>query len=462
MKFTSMDLKSLTILQGLSEEVFNWLIKCGTKVELVKQDHLFSKGQVATFMFIVVRGTIQRYEEIAGQLQLAAITRSGQVTGMLPYSRMTHYPGDAVAVEDSLVLSINKKNFNEMLTISHELGQRLVAEMSNRIRGDVRLEQQREKMVSLGRLSAGLAHELNNPAAAILQTSEILTTVHADIQQLLMSISKNELSKSIIEKMENELLSVINKEIPKYTPLQLDQRSEDFTVWLEKRKIKNAWNISNIFAKTDLQINNLENIAESIPSNILNDLLFWISCNIQMNQMMTEIKSAAKNITELVSSIKIYSHMDQSLESNDIDIREGLDNTLKMFAHKIREKNIRIKKQYPDILPLIHGNVGDLNQVWTNLIENAIFAIPKDGELDIEINSTDKNMEVRIIDNGSGIPENIIHRIFDPLFTTKEVGEGTGMGLDIAQRIVSQHGGHIQVFSKPGRTEFYVMLPINL
>jgi len=411
-------------------------------------------------MFIVVRGTIHRYEEIAGQLQLAAITKSGQVTGMLPYSRMTHYPGDAVAAEDSIALLINKKDFDEMLSISHELGQRLVAEMSNRVRGGVRLEQQREKMVSLGRLSAGLAHELNNPAAAILQTSENLTAVYADLQQRLMNISKNELGKSTIDVMESHLLKGINIETTKYSPLTLDQRREDFTAWLEQRKIDNAWNISNTYAKTDLQINDLESLASSIPSDILSDLLFWISCNIQMNQMMAGIRSAAKNITDLVSSIKTYSHMDQSMESNDIDIREGLDNTLKMFTHKIREKNIRIKKQYPENVPLIQGNVADLNQVWTNLIDNAIYAMPKGGELCIDIVFTDKTLEVKIIDNGYGIPENIVHRIFDPLFTTKELGEGTGLGLDIAQRIVSQHVGQIKVFSEPGNTEFFVMLPV--
>ena len=152
--------------------------------------------------------------------------------------------------------------------------------------------------------------------------------------------------------------------------------------------------------------------------------------------------------------------MDQSIESKNVDIRDGLDSTLKMFSHKIREKNIAIIKYYPRNLSSIYGNPGDLNQVWTNLIDNAIDAMLHGGELRVDIMNTDLTLEVKIIDNGCGIPEDIIHRIFDPLFTTKDLGKGTGLGLDIAQRIISQHGGQIEAFSKPGRTELFVMLPL--
>ena len=177
--------------------------------------------------------------------------------------------------------------------------------------------------------------------------------------------------------------------------------------------------------------------------------------------MVTEIKFSADRVSGLVSSVKSYSHMDQSSAHKPTDVREGLDNTLNIFGHKLRQKNIRITRNYRQDLPAIAGNAGELNQVWTYIIDNAIDAMAEDGELCIETGSSDWGVDVKIIDDGVGIPDDIRHRIFDPFFTTKGVGEGTGLGLDIARRIVQTHRGQIDVRSKPGRTEMIVRLPVN-
>jgi signal transduction histidine kinase len=176
--------------------------------------------------------------------------------------------------------------------------------------------------------------------------------------------------------------------------------------------------------------------------------------------MVAEIKFSSERVSELVSSVKIYSHMDQSSEHKPTDVREGLDNTLKMFGHKLKQKNIQLTRDYRKDLPVITGNAGELNQVWTYIIDNAIDAMAEDGELCVEIGSNDLCVEVKIIDNGGGIPNDVRHRIFDPFFTTKGVGEGTGLGLDIARRIIQTHRGQIDVRSRPGRTEMIVQLPI--
>ncbi len=460
MKFTTKELSPLAILEDLPEQQLAWLSDHGTRIELATRDHMFTSGQPADFMFIVVAGTIQRYQEIGGQWLVVATTSRGQVTGMLPYSRMTHYPGHAVVAEPSLVLRIDKRDFDDMLAASHELGQRLIAEMSNRVRGDVRLEQQREKMASLGQLSAGLAHELNNPAAAIRRTAASLAERIADHRAFIMTMARYDLKETANEAIEQLLHVARERELPDLSPLQRSEREEEFTGWLEDRAVADAGERASVFTVAGLRVSDLERFAEAVPHIFLSDALAWVAGNIEIELMVAEIKFSSGRISELVSSVKIYSHMDQSSEHKPTDVRDGLDNTLKMFGHKLKQKNIQLTRDYRKDLPVIPGNAGELNQVWTYIIDNAIDAMAEDGELCVEIGSNDWGVDVKIIDNGGGIPDDIRHRIFDPFFTTKGVGEGMGLGLDIARRIIQTHRGQIDVRSRPRQTEMIVRLPI--
>jgi signal transduction histidine kinase len=380
---------------------------------------------------------------------------------MLPYSRMTHYPGHTVAVEPSQVLRVKKSDFDEMLAISHELGQRLVAEMSNRVRGDVRLEQQREKMMALGRLSAGLAHELNNPAAAIRRTAANLAEQLTGHTALTMSMARRDLEQGALDAIEQLWHVARERGSPDLRPLERSERQEETADWLEAHGVADAWELASVFTDTGLRVTDLERFADAVPDVFLGEALAWVAGTIEVDRMVAEISSSAGRVSELVSSVKIYSHMDRSSEHKPTDVRQGLDNTLTMFRHRLKEKNIQLRRDYPDDLPAIPGNAGELNQVWTNLIDNAIDALADGGELRIEIGSDSWCVAVMIIDNGGGIPDDIRHRIFDPFFTTKDVGEGTGLGLDIARRIVHTHRGQIDVRSRRGRTEMVVRLPIE-
>jgi signal transduction histidine kinase len=461
MKFSVEELRPLTILEGLSEQPLTWLSDHGIKIQLAVGDRMFTRGEPANFMFIVVSGSIQRYEEVGGQWLVVATTVRGQVTGMLPFSRMTHYPGHTVAAEPSQVLRINKSDFDELLGVSHELGQSLVAEMSNRVRGDVRLEQQREKMMALGRLSAGLAHELNNPTAAIQRTTENLAERLTSLSTLIMKITRRNLSVESIDAIE-QLWQVANeRDLTDYlTPLERSDREEELANWLEELGIADAWELSSVFTRTGLKIKDLKQLTKMISNDFLDDAFNWVAGNIEVKRMIAEITASAGRVSELVSSVKIYSHMDRSSEHKPTDVREGVDNTLTMFGHRIKEKNIKLKRHYSDDLPSIPANAGELNQIWTNLIDNALDAMEESGELSIKIVSDDWGVIVKVIDDGGGIPDDIKHRIFDPFFSTKDVGEGTGLGLDIARRIVHTHGGQIEARTKPDQTEMYVRLPI--
>jgi signal transduction histidine kinase len=461
MKFTMKDLCELVIFEGLPEPPLNWLCDHGTRLELAAGDRLFSRGQPAEFMFVVVTGKIQRYEEVGGQWLVVSTSARGQVTGMLPYSRMTHYPGHTVAAEPSQVLRVNQCDFSAMLAVSHELGQRLVSEMSNRVRGDVRLEQQRDKMMALGRLSAGLAHELNNPSAAIRRTAESLAERLASQPALTMKLARRNPDKSAFDAIEQLLQSARERGAPhQLSPLDRSDREEELAGWLEDRAVKDAWELASVFTETGLQVGDLVHFAKAFSEELLHDILGWVGSTLEVERMVTEISSSAGRISELVSSVKVYSHMDRSSEHKPTDVRIGIDNTLTMLGHRLKQKNIKLTRDYPDKLPTIPGNAGELNQVWTNLIDNAIDAMAESGKLGIELGSDDWGVAVKIIDDGVGIPEDVRHRIFDPFFTTKDVGEGTGLGLDIARRIVQTHGGQIEVRSEPGRTEMFVRLPI--
>jgi signal transduction histidine kinase len=374
---------------------------------------------------------------------------------------MTHYPGHTVAVEPSQVLRVKKSDFDEMLAISHELGQRLVAEMSNRVRGDVRLEQQREKMMALGRLSAGLAHELNNPAAAIRRTAANLAEQLTGHTALTMSMARRDLEQGALDAIEQLWHVARERGSPDLRPLERSERQEETADWLEAHGVADAWELASVFTDTGLRVTDLERFADAVPDVFLGEALAWVAGTIEVDRMVAEISSSAGRVSELVSSVKIYSHMDRSSEHKPTDVRQGLDNTLTMFRHRLKEKNIQLRRDYPDDLPAIPGNAGELNQVWTNLIDNAIDALADGGELRIEIGSDSWCVAVMIIDNGGGIPDDIRHRIFDPFFTTKDVGEGTGLGLDIARRIVHTHRGQIDVRSRRGRTEMVVRLPIE-
>ncbi|MCG6923352.1 MAG: cyclic nucleotide-binding domain-containing protein [Acidobacteria bacterium] len=461
MTFTTDELRTVTILEGLPEEPLAWLADHGERIDLAAGDRVFERGQPADFMYIVVGGTIQRFEEIGGQWLPVATTRQGEVTGMLPFSRMTHYPGNTVATEPSRVLRVRKTDIPELLRVSEELGRRLVAVMSDRVRGDVRLEQQRERMAALGRLSAGLAHEINNPAAAVRRAAASLSEQLATLSDLVLDLVRHEVDEAAIAATDELRQLVRGREPPALSPLERGELEDALQTWLEGRGVARAWETAGTFADEGLSLADLETFAGGVSPGVLGYALAWVGGVLSADRTVAEIASSSARISELIASVKIYSHMDRSPEHKPVDVREGLDNTLTMLGHKLKKKSTRLARDYSEDLPPVAANAGELNQVWTNLIDNAIDAIDDDGELRVEARQEEAWVTVRVIDTGTGIPEEVRPRIFEPFFTTKGVGEGTGLGLDIAMRIVRTHQGHIDVQSRPGRTEMCVRLPVS-
>jgi signal transduction histidine kinase len=455
------ELRGLKIFEGLREDQLAWFCAHGTRIELASGEHMFERGDPADFMYVVVSGRIDGHEEVGGEWLVVATTEQGQVTGMLPFSRMTRYPRYTVAVGPTRVLRLHKDDFQVMLVVSPEVGQRLVATMSDRVRGDVRLHQQRDRMIALGRLSAGLAHELNNPAAAVRRAAAALSEDLARLPASAAALIRLHLDEAAVDAMTRLSTLARAGESMTLSPLERSEREQELGDWLEERGVPEPWRLAATFADVGLGVGALEESARAIPAAALGDALVWLEGGLSAERTVAEISSASERISSLIASIKTYSHMDRSSEHKPTDVREGLDNTLTMLAHKIRKKDIRLSRSYQEDLPRIPANAGELNQVWTNLIDNAIDAVGEGGALGVEAKQSDGSVVVNVIDDGPGIPDDLRAHIFEPFFTTKGVGEGTGLGLDIALRIVRIHRGRIDVESRPGRTEMRVLLPVS-
>jgi signal transduction histidine kinase len=325
---------------------------------------------------------------------------------------------------------------------------------------DVRLEQQQEKMAALGRLSAGLAHELNNPAAAVRRAAAGLADELMGVGDLVSGLMRHDVEEVHVDAIDHLRLIAHQRTKGDVSPLVRSRLEEGLGTWLEEQAVPQAWDLAGTFADAGVTVEDLEGFGGMVPKALQADALGWVAYGLSVERIVSEIASSAERISELVASVKVYSHMDRSPEHRPTDVREGLDNTLTLLSYKLKQKQIRVVREYQDDVRMIPANAGELNQVWTNLLDNAIDAVKDDGEVRLEVRGDETHLTVDIVDNGHGIPEDARARIFEPFFTTKHVGEGTGLGLDIAMRIVKTHRGSLSIESKLGKTMARVRLPV--
>jgi len=383
------------------------------------------------------------------------------VTGKLPFSRMRTFGGTARVVARTRAALIHESLFNEMLTVAPELAQRLIGVMSDRIRESTKLDVQREKLMALGKLSAGLAHELNNPAAAIGRSSAALRETLDALRFAGLRVSHHTLTDEqtqFIDHSEQELIERLEQtHVP--DPVADSDREDSISNWLDQHGVKDAWELAPLLSEAHTEIERLEDGYKILGPAAFPDVISRVVRRLTAYRLLAEIENGSKRISELVRSIKEYSFMDQAPEQ-EVDIHLGLESTLTMMNHVLKH-GIEVVRDYDKSLPPICARGSELNQVWTNLIDNAASAMKGKGELRIRTARENDRVLVEIRDNGPGIPANIQTRIFEPFFTTKPMGEGTGLGLDMVRRIVSSHHGDIQVQSQPGDTRFQIRLPIS-
>src|SRR6202521_4322081 len=451
------ELLSVPAFADLPDDQIDWFISQSEEMRLKAGDTYFREGDPADSMFVILEGQLQVRGELGGETVVIAM-KPGAVTGALPYSRMKQFTVGARAVTDARILRFAASLFHDFVQKIPELTQRLVGLMSDRIREITRMEQQRDRLASLGKLSAGLAHELNNPASAAKRATSQLREVLKRIRDASHELGRRDLTaaqKSEIEKLEASFVQ--RDEVPP-NALTISDLEDQIDSLLRSHGQNDLWQMAADLARKNVKPEALESLFANLDADTARAALVRIAASVEIADLLNEIESGTSRISDLVRAIKEYTFMDQAPVQN-VDIVKSLETTLTILNHKLK-KGVVVQRDYQPAPLLVNSFGSELNQVWTNIIDNAIDAMSGQGKLLIRTYRDDKCAVVEIADNGPGIAPDIQSHIFEPFFTTKGVGEGTGLGLDTALRIVRKHRGNIQVSSKPGDTRFQVWLPL--
>ncbi|HAY33087.1 MAG TPA: ATP-binding protein [Ignavibacteria bacterium] len=462
---TTNDLKKVLAFSELPDEHLQWIIERSGYSEVEDGGLVAKYGDPADSMWVLLEGKVSFYMDVNGQ-QVFYFTFendniTGGVGGLIPYSRMKTIPGYAYALGKIKLLHLHKDHFTELEHLNPAFIQKLIGYMTERAKSFATTKLQYEKVNALGNLAAGIAHELNNPAAAINRFSNELAKRLNRNYELTENLVKCNLSpeyiKSIKALVSDKEIESVN--IKKISASQRIQNEDEMEEWLEKYNIADR-QAAETFAEFGFSTAEFEKLLSGIDKSAVGCLVPWLENLISSKRIIEDLTDASNRIYFLVAAIKSHVHMDRTNAMQCTNIHKDIENALTLLGFKLRGKNITVTKNFSEDSKEVPAYAGELNQVWTNLIDNAIFAVPQNGNIAIETVFDQKNVKVSIIDDGPGIPKDIMSRIFDPFFTTKKVGEGTGIGLDLVNRIIKNHNGEIKVNSVPGRTEFTVYLPL--
>jgi signal transduction histidine kinase len=440
-------------------EELEWIAAHGTLRQLKPGDVVATKAEIVDGLYILLSGRLSHHVDRGAGRRKVMEWIGGEVTGVLPYSRMTTPPGDTVVDELSDAVRISREDLPALIRNCYEVTAILVHVMTDRARRFTSTDLRDEKLISLGKLASGLAHELNNPASAAMRDAKSLPDVLDAIEGAARNLAGAGLASAQLKELDEvRNLLLTSAPQPYMSGLALADREEDFVEWLEDHDLNGV--PAEDLARTTISIEVLDRLAHTLHVDHLVPALRWIAGGANARSIAHDIERAVTRIHALVASVKGFTHMDEAPVAGPVDIDRGLNDTIAILNGKARGKSVTISLTVTPDLPPIRGIGGEVNQIWMNLIDNAIDAAPERGHVDVTAAQEGTCVVVRVIDDGAGIPVDIQERIFDPFFTTKPVGEGTGLGLDIVRRIVQWHNGEIEVDSRSGRTEFCVKMPV--
>lgn len=457
-------LQEIPALKAVPVDQLEWLSEKSELIKLQKGDKIFEPGDPIDRLLILTKGGFSIKLKKNNQLISLGQASAPVITGLLPYSRADEAKGYGEVDQDSEIVALEKAHFREMICDCHELTTVLVHEMSSRIRQFTKNEQLDDKMLSLGKLSAGLAHELNNPSAAVVRSSKALSKHLKFLPEKFKKVVRINMSEEKIDQVNGLLFQKITGGIQKMSMMERSNKEDELLDWLYEHEVEEPEDMVENLIDYDFDIGDLEEVIRNTPSEHQPSVLNWMNQVMTTERLVGEIEDASERISDLVTSIKSYTHMDQAPEKIKTDLRIGLDNTLTMLKHKIQDNKVHVVKKYDTAIPHPEILPSAMNQVWTNIIDNAIDAMEQSENrmLTIETRLSGDFIKVGIQDSGSGIPDDIKDKIFDPFFTTKPVGKGTGLGLENVLQIVKlQHHGVVEVDSNPGNTQITISLPLK-
>ena len=448
-------------LNGLPFEDRLWLARHGEEFIANAGDVLFEEGTPAENMLLILKGEIHVRRQHGGPMALF-IGRTGQMTGVLPFSRMKTYGGQGFAISPVWALVIPKTIFPEMLQAIPSMAQRVVATLLDRVREVTRIEQQAEKLTALGKLAGNLAHELNNPASAAQSAAASLASALTANRENRFKLVNLSLTEEQIRGVQSWEEHILNRTLPGQTQepgaLAFIAREEALRQWLEQLGCPDPWEVAPQLAEQSVSVADLDQLRSLLGANETCVSLQFFARYLRASRSVQTLAHSTARIFALIDAIKAYSGMDRA-PILEVDVPAGLDATVQMLHSRMT--NIQIERDYQPGLPTINAYGGELNQVWTALLENALDALGNHGRLRLACRLEGEMMLVEIWDTGPGIPPELQERIFEPFFTTKAPGQGLGLGLDNAMRIVRKHRGFISVRSEPGSTCFRVRLPLD-
>jgi signal transduction histidine kinase len=451
------ELLRIPAFADLPDDQIEWFLSQSQELNLKAGEPYTRQGDPADAMFVILEGEAQGRGEISGDTVTFTVA-AGSVNGVLPFSRMKQFTVSVRVVKDSRILRFPATLFPDLVHKMPELTKRLVGMMTDRVREVTRMEQQRDRLAGLGKLSAGLAHELNNPASAAKRAAAQLRAILKKIRDASLELGRRDLTpaqKAEIEKLEAFFIQRDEHPPDALTTSDLEEQLDSL---LRSHGQNDLWQLAADLARKSAKPEMLESLFAILDAETARAALVRIAASVEIANLLNEIESSTSRISDLVRAIKEYTYMDQSPVQN-VDLVKSLETTLTIMNHKLKH-GVVVQRDYQRVPFLVNSFGSELNQVWTNLIDNAIDAMGGKGELRVRTYRDDGCAVVEIADNGPGISPEIKAHIFEPFFTTKAVGEGTGLGLDTVQRIVKKHRGTIQVTSHPGDTRFQVWLPL--
>ena len=457
------DLRKSPLFEGLSDQELQKLMDMAEPVSLRAGDVLIKQGEMGDCAYVLIKGDFEVQKQTGQSLIKIDVRNPGDVVGEMALLSRAPRNATLIAKTDGEVLRIPQEAFEQLLQSSTTAAMAVLHWVMSRLTQNESLLHQQEKMAALGTMSAGLAHELNNPAAAAQRSASQLR----ESQSRWLTLT-HQLESAAIQQNHTEWLDDFIQEATRRfgTPAKLDaleriDRVDELQTWLEANGIESAWELAPAMVNFGWEVESLEKLKQGMTPSLSGLAVHWLGLCCLMMGLLSEVLQTTERISQIVHAVKSYTYLDQA-PLLEVDVHEGLENTLVIMQHKLK-KGVTVRRDYAHDLPRIEAYASELNQVWTNIIDNALDAMSGKGELKIKTYQKDHHVVVEITDNGPGIPEEIQSRIFEPFFTTKAPGQGTGLGLHISHDIIAnRHHGQLTVQSKPGETRFRAVLPVKI